>query len=385
VATANSPVSLSWTASTDNVAVTGYRVYRDGALVASPASTSVSITGLSASTLYSFTVSAVDAAGNTSAQSAGASATTQAIPVSPPPPPTGTVGPTITTFTRSGPITLISGQTVTGLSISNPNGPCIQGSGVSNVHIYNNMIGPCASTASGVGINLAGARDITIDHNSFDDVASGLYAANSTNNIVFDHNSATRIRGPMPRGQLVQFNGVSGSGHKIACNVSDQTSPGYAAGPEDHINMYKSSGTAASPILIQYNKLRGGGPSQSGGGILAGDEGSSYTIVNTNILVNPGQYGISIAGGHDNRMLNNKVYSASFAWTNIGAFVWNQYAPACSAIEVSGNRVNWTNRGGVANNWWDAGNCGTVTMITNLFGDPTIGASIWNETFPQCN
>ena len=80
VATANSPVSLSWTASTDNVGVTGYRVYRDGTLVASPTSTSVSITGLAASTTYSFTVAALDAAGNASAQSAPLSVTTPALP-----------------------------------------------------------------------------------------------------------------------------------------------------------------------------------------------------------------------------------------------------------------------------------------------------------------
>src|SRR6266481_5386456 len=73
-------VILSWGAATDNVGVTGYRVYRDGTLVASPASTSVSITGLSASTSYSFTVSAFDAAGNISTLSAPLSVTTPAPP-----------------------------------------------------------------------------------------------------------------------------------------------------------------------------------------------------------------------------------------------------------------------------------------------------------------
>src|SRR5207302_673389 len=70
-----SQIDLAWAAATDNVGVTGYRVYRDGTLVASPSGTSVSITGLSAGTPYSFTVSALDAAGNASAQSAPLSAT----------------------------------------------------------------------------------------------------------------------------------------------------------------------------------------------------------------------------------------------------------------------------------------------------------------------
>src|SRR5881396_2281974 len=73
-----SQIDLSWSPATDNVGVTGYRVYRDGTLAASPTGTSVSITGLSASTTYSFTASAVDGAGNASALSAPLSATTSA-------------------------------------------------------------------------------------------------------------------------------------------------------------------------------------------------------------------------------------------------------------------------------------------------------------------
>ena len=63
-----SQINLTWTASTDNVAVTGYRVYRNGSLIASPAGTSYSDTGLSEATSYSYRVAAYDAAGNTSSQ-----------------------------------------------------------------------------------------------------------------------------------------------------------------------------------------------------------------------------------------------------------------------------------------------------------------------------
>jgi chitodextrinase len=80
-ATAVSPaqINLSWAASTDNVGVSGYRVYRAGTLLATlGAVTSYQSTGLAPSTTYSYTVQAVDAAGNASAQSASASATTQA-------------------------------------------------------------------------------------------------------------------------------------------------------------------------------------------------------------------------------------------------------------------------------------------------------------------
>lgn len=77
-AISSSQINLSWTASTDNVGVTGYKVYRGGSQIGTTASTTYQDTGLAASTSFTYTVAAYDAAGNTSAQSAGASATTQA-------------------------------------------------------------------------------------------------------------------------------------------------------------------------------------------------------------------------------------------------------------------------------------------------------------------
>src|SRR3989454_112560 len=67
--------NLSWSASTDNVGVTGYIVLRNGVQVATPATTSFADTGLSAATTYSYTVAARDAAGNISANSTSVSIT----------------------------------------------------------------------------------------------------------------------------------------------------------------------------------------------------------------------------------------------------------------------------------------------------------------------
>jgi len=77
-ATSSSQINLSWTASTDNVAVTGYKIFRAGTQIGTSTTASYSDTGLAANTTYSYTVSAYDAAGNNSAQSSSASATTQA-------------------------------------------------------------------------------------------------------------------------------------------------------------------------------------------------------------------------------------------------------------------------------------------------------------------
>lgn len=62
-------LTLSWNASSDNVGVTGYDVYRNGSLYASVTGTSANVTGLIKNTTYSFYVKAKDAAGNVSSSS----------------------------------------------------------------------------------------------------------------------------------------------------------------------------------------------------------------------------------------------------------------------------------------------------------------------------
>jgi cellulose 1,4-beta-cellobiosidase len=74
--TTSSTATLSWNASTDNVAVTGYDVYRGSTLAGTVTGTTFTDTGLNASTAYSYTVKAHDAAGNQSAASAAVTATT---------------------------------------------------------------------------------------------------------------------------------------------------------------------------------------------------------------------------------------------------------------------------------------------------------------------
>jgi len=67
-ATSATAINLTWTAASDNVAVTGYRIFRNGnhvGTVTAPATTYTD-TGLTTGTTYSYTVTAVDAAGNVS-------------------------------------------------------------------------------------------------------------------------------------------------------------------------------------------------------------------------------------------------------------------------------------------------------------------------------
>jgi len=84
-AISSSQINFSWSAATDPVVVgattsgvANYRPRRNGVALPVVAGTSLQDTGLTSSTLYTYTVAAVDVSGNESAQSASASATTQA-------------------------------------------------------------------------------------------------------------------------------------------------------------------------------------------------------------------------------------------------------------------------------------------------------------------
>ena len=103
--TTQTTTNLSWTAATDNVAVTGYDVYQGAAVIGSTTTaTTFNVSGLTASTAYAFTVKAKDAAGNVSAASNTANVTTTAAP--------DTTAPTApTSLTASG-----TTQTTTNLS-----------------------------------------------------------------------------------------------------------------------------------------------------------------------------------------------------------------------------------------------------------------------------
>ena len=68
--------TLSWSASTDNVGVAGYEVYRDGTLLGTTTSTTYAVTGLTSGTTYAMTVRAYDVAGNKSAASTALNVTT---------------------------------------------------------------------------------------------------------------------------------------------------------------------------------------------------------------------------------------------------------------------------------------------------------------------
>ena len=78
VAVSSTTIGLTWTSSTDDVAVTGYRIYRDGVEVGTTPTNSYNDIGLSPATPYIYRVAAYDAAGNQSELSGPVTVTTSA-------------------------------------------------------------------------------------------------------------------------------------------------------------------------------------------------------------------------------------------------------------------------------------------------------------------
>ena len=101
----SSSVSLSWTVGSDNIGVTGYNIYNGSTKVNTSVVTGTTYTAsnLRASTVYNFTVKAIDAAGNISPASNTLSATTSAAgdTQAPTAPTLSTTGKTSSTVTLS--------------------------------------------------------------------------------------------------------------------------------------------------------------------------------------------------------------------------------------------------------------------------------------------
>ncbi|MBS1531987.1 MAG: right-handed parallel beta-helix repeat-containing protein [Bacteroidetes bacterium] len=271
-------------------------------------------------------------------------------------------------------LTNVGNKTISGDSINVNGGSdiCLSLTNCHDIHITNCWFG----NSTHVGVFLYKCANIRIDSCYVTKLAAGVYAVDSYAISVTDCEGKNMI-GPFPRGEFVQFNNVSGPRCRINNNRFESIfGESY---PEDAINVYKCHGTPNDPIQVIGNKIRGGGPSKSGGGIMLGDNGGSYITAQNNILVNPGQYGMAIAGGDHIRMVNNTIYSKQREFTNVGFYIWAQAQAACSLDEISGNRVNWTKKDGRKNHKWNGGNCGDVKGWESNVIDTTVDESILPE------
>ncbi len=255
-----------------------------------------------------------------------------------------------------------SNVVIENLHITNPSGPCVVVSGSSNVTIRNSTIGPCRDE----GVYITDSSNVLVSRTYISEVNKGVLAHRSqsirVNENVFVHTGRN----------FVQFDKVNGANSSVSSNRGTNQLGGSNA--EDLISLYQSNGTPSSPIRVENNHIKNGGPSRSGTGILLGDAGGSHQIAEGNFLVDTGQVGIGVAGGHTMTVRNNSIYSSRHAWSNVGIYAWDVSA-ACGSVTITGNQVDWTAAGGYANGFWNGGGCNLNEYANNWRAN--LGTWIW--------
>ncbi|MFA7065811.1 MAG: right-handed parallel beta-helix repeat-containing protein [Dysgonamonadaceae bacterium] len=260
------------------------------------------------------------------------------------------------TYKKSGPIELVnkSNIVIEGLEFEDSIKRSITLWSCSNITIKNCKF---KNVKTNHAIMAENSTNISVIDCSFEDVYAAFQGDKCKGNIKFEHNDVKNVIGDLYISrrdvQAAQLRQCNGPGNSISYNVIENIEG--ESSPDDNINLFGSNGTPESPIRIANNWIRGGGPSLSGGGIMLADYGGSYQIAENNIVVNPGQYGMAIAGGQNITIKNNKIYSKRRPVTNVGLYA-NNWTEALSGksynITVENNDINWTHRDGYLHNSW---------------------------------
>jgi len=230
-----------------------------------------------------------------------------------------------------------------------------------------------------VGVAIGGSSKVHVEGCRMENVSSGVYALDSQS-IQVTGNFVRNVQGPMPRGQLSQFDKVTGPDNVVSDNYA--INERGKSKPEDMINVYQSTGTEASPILVENNYLTGDpvagseDKSGSGTGIMLGDGGGEHILCRKNVIISPGQVGIGVAGGRFIRVEGNIIYGKQSNVANVGLFVWNCGKKPSDHVSIVRNRVNWVNKKGANNSSWDAHNVKEVKWTDNQLADATLPATL---------
>jgi hypothetical protein len=238
-------------------------------------------------------------------------------------------------------------------------------------------------TGSGTGelngaIRLNDVSDITVSHSYFTRVSSAILPSYCEGPILIDWNTGINIGR-----NFVQLGKCSGENIRIEYNTmerkGDYLRPG-ARDVEDWISIYRSSGTANSPIQVRYNRARGHGQSKYGSFIMLGDAGGKHQLAYGNVGVTPGQVGIGIAGGENIKVDSNILYSDEWRDSNIALYSADYSEPEpCNNHIITNNRSLWYNRTGVQNNLWSDQDCNPI-LENNTYPDYSLNHSIWESS-----
>jgi hypothetical protein len=194
----------------------------------------------------------------------------------------------------------------------------------------------------GFAIKLQGALNVNVQNNSFSGPIFGVYVAgfsgtpSSTQTIKILNNIFNNIDGRPSNGNGGYVTNGQFNAHAIQLNAvmnvpfmeiawNQVINIPLQSQCSDIINIFQSSGTSASHLIIHDNYVQGAFPanpgqdSYTGGGIItdgtAADTAATATAfvdIYNNQVVATSNYGLAIAAGHDNSIYNNRVISSGF-------------------------------------------------------------------------
>lgn len=289
---AQTRAQLNWSASTDNVGVTGYNIYRNGVKVGTSPTNSFTDTGLTPSTSYNYVVKAFDAAGNESGASNTVTVTTLAGSASAFPDATNTgYQPTgVTLHACTSPIT-----------VSGTYDSCQFNSGVdvraNNVHITRSLINGQIEAYSGSSGQQSGLviSDTTINCGCQSNGSNGTPAAIEEANYT-----------------LLRVN-LSNSGHgaavKTNVTIQDSYIHGLGGNTQDHKDgIYAGDGTN---VTIRHNNIECNDGSSAGCtsaiGLLTDFSDITFYVIDNNLLNTIGSYCFYGSGGPQKQFSSNNI------------------------------------------------------------------------------
>lgn len=262
-------------------------------------------------------------------------------------------------------VTTLTPITIQNSTVTGP-GDLIYGNG-SNISVIN-TIGIATNpnqlnVQKGMFVHIDNAVNVLVQNCNINQVRFGVYingyAGNHTSSqtIKILNNSVLNIDGRPSDGNGGYATSGSYNAHGFQLNKV-QSVPNIEIGwnkmvnfpfqsqVTENINIYSSSGTSTSHILVHDNFIQGAYPanpgtdSYSGGGIITdgkstdtADTTTAFVDVYNNRVVSTANTGISIAAGHDNTMYNNRVVSSGYAAYctfitrkgAVGMYNWNLY------------------------------------------------------------
>ncbi len=315
-----------------------------------------------------------------------------------------------TSRTASGPMVIDgkNGVTIENLKISSTSGDCLIIRNSQNITVRNSEIGTCKGNA----VVVTGSTNVKIVdsyiHPEFKvtaccDKGDGIFAHTTSglliqgNVIAYSESNIMMLgvrdsqvignfllnpMGPFPRGSQVQvwdFAGTRSSNIRIENNyalASTDSQYRFAEGQTDGINIGYTDGA-----VVRNNYVEGG--RYPTGCALIADKSANNVQFTNNTAVDVGQCGIGIAGGKNNVVELNRVYSHGLDRTdvgNVGVYVWNQYPEACGPVTIRNNVLAFIRTDGSFTSMWIGDGCDPVSQTGNTFDQAAVNAMTPVET-----